>query len=123
MKALATILFLASAALNVAFLTGCVTRGTFLGGNPPPPDDGRARLVSIAMLLDIPTEGKSAFALESAIRTVLDHNVVVPNAFDESSFEKMAKDLTTKEEEAMREYQRFILRLQGKRVIAVGGDD
>lgn len=124
MKAIPILLLLASLAFNVAFLTGCVTRGTFFGDEPPPSgDDGRARLVRIANLLDIPTTNKSAFDLESDIRHVLERTVTVPRAFDEAGFEKMAKDLTTQEEEAMREYQRFILRLQGKRVIAVGGED
>lgn len=124
MKVLATILLLASLALNAAFLTGCVTRGTFFGdGQTSANDDGRARLVRIADLLDIPTEGKSAFDLESDIRHALDRAMIAPPAFDEATFEKTAKKVNSKEEEVLRDCQRFILRLQGKRVIAVGGDD
>lgn len=124
MKTLATLLLLASLALNAAFLTGCVTRGTFFGSEPTSPDDGdRARLVRIAGLLDIPTEGKSALDLESDICHVLNRAMNVPQAFGEADFEKMAKDLNPVEREAMQQYQRFILSLQGKRVIAVGGGD
>ena len=123
MKALVPLLLLISIALNVAFLTGCVTRGTFFGDNPPPPDDGRARLVPIAKLLEIPTEGKSAFALESAIRTVLNQSVDVPAAFDEATFEETAKKVNPKEEAILRDCQHFMLRLQGKRIIAIGEDD
>lgn len=122
MKTFLTILLLASLALNAAFLTGCFTRGTFLG-NGDPGDDGRGRLVRIADTLEIPTDGKSVFDLESDIRHALESDVAVPVAFDESTFEAIAKASTAQEEEILRAYQQFILGLQGKRVIAVGGDD
>lgn len=124
MKAFATLLLLASLSLNAAFLTGCVTRETFLGnGETSQDDDGRARLARIAGVLGIPTENKSAFDIESEIRHVLDRATDAPQAFGQADFETMAKDLNPVEREAMQEYQRFILRLQGKRVIVVGGEE
>lgn len=124
MKAFATLLLLASLALNAAFLTGCVSWIPFLGDKASSKDDdGRARLVRIAEVLDIPTEDKSAYDLECAISHVLNRAMNVPQAFGEADFEKMAKDLNPVEREAMQQYQRFILGLQGKRVIVMGGDD
>lgn len=124
MKTFATILLILSLALNAAFLAGCVTRGTFFGnGQTTTNDEGRARLVRIAELLEIPSEGKSAFDLESDICHALDRTVIVPPAFDEATFEKTAKKVNPKEEEILRDCQQFILGLQGKRVIAVGGED
>ena len=122
MKTLATILLLASLALNAAFLTGCVTRATFFG-NDVPEDEGRARLVRIADILEIQTAGKSAFDLESDIRHSLESDVDVPRAFDEETLEAIAQASTTQEAEILRNYQRFILRLQGKRILVVGGEE
>ena len=125
MKAFATLLFLASIALNAAFLTGCVTRGTFVGGETPPKpaDDGRSLLVPIAERLGIPVAGKQASDLKSAILYTLGREATVPAAFDDESFEKMAEDLTAVEKEAMCDYQDFIKRLQGKRVIVFDRED
>ena len=124
MKTFETLILLASLALTAAFLTGCVTQGTFFGGKTTSKgDDGRARLVRIAELLDIPTTDKSAFDLECEICHVLNRAMDVPQAFDEATFEKTAKKVNPKEEEVLRDCQRFILRLQGRRVIVVGGKE
>lgn len=121
MKVLPYILLALSLALNVAFLTGCIS----IGPNPPPPptDDGRARLSRIASLLDIPTDGKQASDLEGDIRYKLNHDKVVPAPYDEAAFAKMTQKIGTKDAEAMKEYHQFILELQGKRVIVVGGEE
>ena len=127
MKVLLYVLLAISLALNVAFLSGCVSVGGNGGSNPastlPPPDDARARLVRIASLLDIPTDGKQASDLEGDIRYKLNHDKVVPAPYDEAAFEKMTQKVGAKDAEAMREYHQFIRELQGKRVIVVGGDD
>ena len=128
MKTLAILLFIASVALNVGFLTGCQSLHDAVYGNPckysQAPvqlvnDGGKAELVRIAGMLDIKTSGKTSSDLSSDIRYKLDRNTDVPNAFDVAAFEKMAKDLNSAEEKAMREYQRFILDLQGKKVIVI----
>ena len=81
--------------------------------------DGKTELVRIAGLLDIKTSGKSASDLASDIRNKLNRSTDVPTVYSVSSFEKMAKDLNPDESKAMREYQRFISDLQGKRVIVI----
>ena len=133
MKSILPFLLVASVALNVAFLTGCVSLHNAVFGNPcrisqgpatrPSSDNGRLELERIARLLSIRTNGKSTSDIAADIRYVLDRNADVPAQFDSSAFEKMAKDLNTDEEKAMREYQRFISNLQGKRVIAFEPED
>jgi hypothetical protein len=131
MKALLYLLTILSLALNVALLTGCASLRDSLCGllhcnqlsSSPVKDDGREKLAAIASLVGIETEGKSAADLESDLRIVLDRTEVVPAPYDEEAFEAMAKDLNTAEEEAMREYHDFVLRLQGKRVIAIAPDN
>ena len=128
MKAIAILLFLTSATLNVCLFTGCRTLHEVVYGNPckyapssvPSINDGgKAELVRIAGLLDIKTSGKTASDLSSDIRYKLDRSIDVPITFDTMAFEKMAKDLNSKEEKAMREYHRFISELQDKRVIVI----
>lgn len=126
MKALLYLLTILSLALNVAFLTGCASLRDNLcewlhcnqSSSAPARDGGREKLAAIATLIGIKTEGKSAADLESDLRIALGRTESVPMPFEEEAFENMAKDLNTEEEEAMREYHDFILRLQGKRVIA-----
>ena len=127
MKTITIMLLVASVALNACFFAGCKSLHDAVYGNPckyatPVPradDDGKSELVRIASLLNIKTDGKSASDLSSDIRYKLDRSAVVPNVFDEAAFEKMAKDLNSSEEKAMREYQQFISDLQGKRVIVI----
>ena len=127
MKTITIMLLVASVALNACFFAGCKSLHDAVYGNPckyatPVPradDDGKSELVRIASLLNIKTDGKSASDLSSDIRYKLDRSAVVPNVFDEAAFEKMAKDLNSSEEKAMRDYQRFISDLQGKRVIVI----
>lgn len=124
MKVLLSVLLVLSLALNVACLTGCIRIGGNSGPNPPPPpDDSKARLLRIASLLDIPTDGKQASDLEGDIRYKLNHDKVVPAPYDEAAFENMLQMVGSRDEAAMREYHQFIRQLQGKRVIVVGGDD
>ena len=127
-KTLATLLFLTSAALNLLIFTGCRTVHDVVYGNPckyrlapaqPVNDGGKAELIRIAGMLDIKTSGKTASDLSSDIRYKLDRNADVPSAFDAAAFEQMSKDLRVEEKKAMREYQRFISELQGKRVIVI----
>ena len=127
MKTITIMLLVASVALNACFFAGCKSLHDAVYGNPckyatPVPradDDGKSELVRIASLLNIKTDGKSASDLSSDIRYKLDRSAVVPNVFDEAAFEKMAKDLNSSEEKAMREYQQFISDLQGNRVIVI----
>lgn len=124
----ATILLVCSAALNVGLLSGCAVFHDAIYGNPckfssaPTPvkvNDGKQELERIAELLDIKTSGRTTFDIASDIRCKLDGSPDVPLAYDTAAFEKMAKDLGTAEEKAMREYQCFITKLQGKRVIVI----
>ena len=128
MKTLVTLLFLASAALNVFIFAGCRTLHDAVYGNPckysPVPvqsvnDGGKAELVSIADKLDIKTSGKKVSDLLSDICYKLDRSTDVPIVFDAAAFEQMSKDLRVEEKKAMREYQRFISELQGKKVIVI----
>ena len=126
MKVITILLLIASVALNVCFFAGCRSLHDAAYGNPckygiiPPATDGdKSELARIAGMLGIKTSGKSASDLSSDIRYSLDHKVDVPTSFDSAAFEKMAKDLNSSEEKAMRDYQRFISDLQGKRVIVI----
>ena len=128
MKIIVILLLIASVALNVGFLTGCQSLHDVVYGNPckygqapvqSVNDGGKAELVRIAGMLDIKTSGKTASDLSSDIRYKLDRSADVPTVFDDADFEKMAKDLNSSEEKAMRDYQRFISDLQGKRVIVI----
>lgn len=128
MKTIAILLFIASVALNVGFITGCQSLHDAVYGNQckysqapvqPVNDGGKAELVRIAGMLDIKTQGKTASDLSSDIRYKLDRSADVPTVFDDAAFEKMAKDLNPIEKKAMREYQRFISDLQGKKVIVI----
>ena len=126
MKTLTMLLLLASVALNVCFFAGCRSLHDAIYGNPckygPVPstnDNGKAELVRIAGLLDIKTSGKTVSDLSSDIRYKLDRKVEVPKTVDSEAFEKMAKKVNSEAETAMREYQRFISDLQGKRDIVI----
>ena len=126
MKVITILLLIASVALNVCFFAGCRSLHDAAYGNPckyviiPPATDGdKSELARIAGMLGIKTSGKSASDLSPDIRYNLDRKVDVPTSFDSAAFEKMAKDLNSSEEKAMRDYQRFISDLQGKRVIVI----
>ena len=126
MKVITILLLIASVAMNVCFFAGCRSLHDAAYGNPckyviiPPATDGdKSELARIAGMLGIKTSGKSASDLSSDIRYNLDRKVDVPTSFDSAAFEKMAKDLNSSEEKAMRDYQRFISDLQGKRVIVI----
>jgi len=136
MKTIAILLFFASVALNVGFLTGCQSLHDAFYGKPckysqapvqpvqapvpPVDDDGKAELVRIADLLKIKTSGKSTSDLASDIRYELERDrgvPDVPSAYAE--FEKLAKALSSKQQETMRKYHEFISALQGKKVIVI----
>ena len=127
MKKPITLLFVASIALNIGFLTGCKMLHDTVFGDPckftlplqPAAQDGKTELVRIAGLLDIKTSGKTMLDLSSDIRHKLDRSADVPVVFDDTAFEKMAKDLNSDEASAMRKYQQFISDLQGKTVIVI----
>lgn len=130
MKAIAVLLFLASIALNVCFFAGCRPLHDAVYGNPckyytkpPDNDSGKDELVRIAGLLEIKTSEKSVLDLSSDIRSKLDRNVDVPTVFNADAFEEMTKIVNSEAEKAMREYQRFISDLQGKRVIVIEPED
>jgi len=129
MKALIILLMLASVALNACFFTGCRTLHDAVYGNPckfkeqvhvsSGKDGNKAELIRIADLLGIKTSDKSSSDLVSDICYKLDRSDNVPTAYDTQLFEKMTKALGEEQEKAMREYQRFISDLQGKRVIVI----
>ncbi len=126
MKTLAILLFLTSITLNVCIFAGCRPLHDTFYGNPckyntylPVNDNGKDELVRIAGLLDIKTSGKSVSDLSSDIRSKLDRNVDVPTVFNADAFEEMIKIVDPEAEKAMREYQRFISDLHGKRVIVI----
>lgn len=127
-KKLAILLCLVSIALNVCVLAGCRSLHDAVYGNPckyspaPVPSvngGNKVELVRIAEVLGIKTSGKTVSDLSSDIRYKLGCGTDVPSVFDAAAFEKMAKDLNSTEEKFMREYQRFISDLQGKRVIVI----
>ena len=127
MKTLTVLLLLASIALNVCFFAGCKTLHDAVYGNPckygqpltSTVYQQSAELIRIAGLLNVKTHGKSSSDLTSDICYKLDRSADVPTVYNSSSFETMAKALGTEQEKAMREYQRFISELQGKRVIVI----
>ncbi len=128
-RSLMMLLFIASVVLNVCFIAGCRSLHDAVYGKPckyapvPPVHDiDKAVLVGIAESLNIKTEGKNVSDLSSDIHYKLDRDTAVPIAFDAAAFDKMAKDLRVEEKDAMREYQRFITNLQGKRVIVIEQD-
>ena len=129
MKTLAVILFIASAALNIGFLTGCQSLHDAVYGSPcefvpsAPKQDETADLARIAGRLDIKTSGKTASDLVADICYKLDRSMDVPKAFDESAFNEATKDLLSGEKEILRKYQQFISDLQGKRVIVIERKD
>ena len=131
MKTLLSLLFIASIGLNVAFLTGCA-HDAFYGkpckySKPSQPiqvgDDGREAFAAIASDLGLPTSGRDTETLKTDIHYAISVKPPVPRLFDNELFEKMAKDLNSSEENAMREYQRFIRDLQGKRIIVITPKD
>ena len=134
MKVLLTLIVILSIAANIGFLTGCATFHDAIYGTPckfspdnhpaaPTNNGGKAELVRIANILDIKTSGKSVFDIARDIRYVLNRNAEIPSVFDEVAFEEMAKDLNTSEEKAMRDYQRFVSSLKGKRVIVIAPEE
>ena len=127
MRNLTILLFIASAALNACFIAGCRSLHDAVYGKPckyaPVPranDSCKAGFVHIAELMQIKTDGKTVSDLESDIRYKLERSVDIPSVYPE--FEELAKALGSKQKEAMREYQRFITDLQGKRVIVIEQD-
>ena len=138
MKTIQTLLFLASIGLNIAFLTGCQTIHDNIYGTPckyasakPTQtnltgDDGREALVVIASDLGLPTDERDADTLIFDIRHLLSNRDTAPRLFDDDSFENMSKDLPPSKSDwvnSMREYQRFIRELQGKRIIVISPED
>ena len=128
-KTLATLLIVASLTVNICFFAGCKTLHDSVFGSPckfaeqtrepSGKADSKVELVHIASLLDIKTHGKSTSDLVSDICYKLDRSTDVPTVYNASLFEKMVKDVNPNEGKAMREYQRFISSLQGKRVIVI----
>ncbi len=124
------ILFLASIALNVAFLTGCVTLDKFRGGpdapNPPrPPQPTHSSseatyLREIAMSLGLSpsldkTPGDIAFDIKQTLNNSQKYRGEV---LSDSSFEECKTDISTsKGRETFEQYHRFIQKVVDKRVL------
>ena len=130
---LSLLLLVASAALNVGFLTGCQTLHDVVYGNPckyatpghkeSANTSGKEELIRIARLLDVNTSGMTVPDLSAKIRDKLDRNADVPQPFGDSAFNDVTKDLLSGEKEMLGRYQEFISGLQGKRVIVIERED
>ena len=140
MKSFVHFLFIASIGLHVLFLTGCTNfsvgkwvhkkvygdpckyASATSGQTVHSVDAETETLMLIAGDLGLHTD-RDAETLKHDIREAISDVRNPPRLFDGDAFEKMAKDLNSFEEDAMREYQRFIRSLQGKRLIVISPED
>ena len=140
MKSVVHFLFIASVGLNALFLTGCTNFSVGkwvhkkVDGNPCKYSSATAgqtvhtggaekeALMLIAGELGLHGD-RDAETLKHDIMEAISDVRNPPKLFDGDAFEKMAKDLNSSEEDAMREYQRFIRSLQGKRLIVISPAD
>ena len=137
MKALLTLMFIASLGLNVMFLTGCTS--TRLGrwthkkcyGDPcrlspvsvSSGDSGKAELERIASLLRIKTSGKSASDIAGDIRYVLDRSAHVPASLSDTELARVKNQLSSVQGGTVEEINKFVDSLQGKRVIVIAPEE
>lgn len=128
------ILFLASVALNVAFLTGCVTLDDLRGnagqsgrGGPlpppsPPPSSEAVYLREIAGNLGLTpspdkTPGDIAFDIKQALGTSLKYR---DDTLSDEAFDECKADISTsKDRETFEQYHRFIKKVAGKRILVL----
>ncbi len=128
------ILFLASVALNVAFLTGCVTLDDLRGnagqserGGPlpppsPPPSSEAVYLREIAGSLGLTpspdkTPGDIAFDIKQALGTSLKYR---NDTLSDEAFDECKADISTsKDRETFEQYHRFIKKVAGKRILVL----
>lgn len=127
MKAFLYLLLILSIACNVSFLAGCAAFHDVVYGKPckfaPKDDGGKDRLVRIANILDIRTDGKTVSDLESDIKYKLDRSTDIPKAMEGAAVEKLSVRLIGNEKTEINRYHQFISDLQGKRVIVIERED
>lgn len=127
------ILFLASIALNVAFLTGCVTLDKFRRGpdaplppRPPQPTHSSSEatyLREIAVSLGLSpsldkTPGDIAFDIKQALG---DSQKYKGNVFSDEEFDKYRKAfLTNNDVKTFEDYHTFAKKVAGKRIVILG---
>lgn len=126
------ILFLASIALNAAFLTGCVTRDGLTGKGPsypdgprptPPPTSSNAEatyLREIATSLGLsPSSDKTPGDIASAIQQALGNSQKFRGEVLSDSAFRDCKDAipTIKDTETFEAYHSFIKKVAGKRIL------
>lgn len=129
------ILFLASIALNAAFLTGCVTLDDLTGKRPSRSEGLRPTstttssnaettyLLEIALSLGLSpasdkTPGDIAFDIKQALNDSQKYRG--DTLSDEAFKECKAAIPTTREREIFEQYQHFIKGIAGKRVLVLG---
>lgn len=130
-----SILFIASIALNAAFLTGCISMTDIFGnssGVQPNSEQGPTPIVSesvylreIAALLGLSpssdkTPGDIAFDIGQVLNSIQRYKggVLSDQSFDECK----AAIPTSKDTEIFEAYHAFIKKIKGKRIIVVGDD-
>ncbi len=130
------VLFIASIALNAAFLTGCISKTDIFGNSSstqPIPQPKPAPVVSesvylreVASSLGLsPSSDKTPGDIASDIGQVLNNaqrykgGVLTDQAFDEYK----AAIPTSKDTETFEAYHKFIKKIEGKKIIIVGGND
>ena len=122
------ILFIASIALNAAFLTGCISRKDIFGNgstphSPPPAESVYLRQIAKSLGLS-PSSDKTPGDIAFDISQVLDNaqrykgGVLTDQSFNECK----AAIPTSKDTETFESYHAFIKKVAGKRIIVVGDD-
>ena len=122
-SALFAILFIASIALNAAFLTGCISRKDIFGNGstpPPPPPTESVYLRQIATSLGLPpssdkTPGDIAFDISQVLDNTQRYkgDVLTDQSYDECK----AAIPTSKDTEIFEAYHAFIKKVAGKRIV------
>lgn len=124
------ILFLASVALNAAFMTGCVSLDDFQGGRkgPRPSESGPSNpssseavfLRDIATSLGLsPSSDKTPGDIALDIKQTLgDSQKYRGEVLSDPSFEECKAAMpTSKDADTFEQYHRFIRKVEGKRIV------
>lgn len=127
------ILFLASVALNVAFVTGCISTEVFQGGSKGPTPTPTTQtntgasesyyLREIAASLGLSpsldkTPGDIAFDIKQALG---DSQKYKGNVFSDEEFDKYRKAfLTNNDVKTFEDYHTFAKKVAGKRIVILG---
>ena len=130
------VLFIASIALNAAFLTGCISTTDIFGNSsdpqpisqpkPAPVVSESVYLREIATSLGLsPSSDKTPGDIAFDINQVLNNTQRYKGGVltDQSFNECKAAIPTSKDTEIFETYHKFIKKVSGKRIIIVGGND